>query len=228
MPHAKLGLSSIVLALALAPLASAQTAPTLPNPSTFLPGAQKGTVNMSVQTGSRASLSFGTNTTFTSSLLPAPGGTIKSTIGDGAVGGITTAKISNLKASGNGPAPFNGSTITTTDGLFSSGDAVLDGVKASIDLGLKETDTFFKAATTPISSGNKLFCGQFGTSCSEPTDPNSSGLGNGGSGACDATANPTGCGSNQVSSASANAQVSSNTNVDIQSSNFTSTFVQGF
>jgi len=215
MSYAKSGFSAIALALALAPLASAQTAPTLPNPSTFLPGAQKGTVNMSVQTGSRASLSFGTNTTFgtsvnaqstsgmnagaTSSLLPAPGGTIKSTIGDGAVGGMTTAKISNLKASGNGSAPFNGSTINTTDGLFSSGDAVLDGVKASIDLGLKDTDTFFKAATTPISSGNKLFCGQFGTSCSDPTGGDQTGAdltgaANAGSAACDPAANPSGCG----------------------------------
>ena len=230
----------LVLAGALALIGSplyAQTAgPSLPSPATFNPGSNKGTVNMSVQNGSRASLSFGTNTSFgtsvstssttgmsagaTSILTPAPGGTIKSMIGDGSAAGKTTAQISNLRANGTGNAPFNGSTINTTEGLFSSGDAVLDGVKASIDLGLKDTDTAFKASALPNSlTGQELFCSQFGTaSCKASSD-----------GIPQVQATATGdASSNQVSNASSSAQVSSNTNVDIQSSSFTSTFVQSF
>ena len=158
---------------------------------------------MSVQSGTRSQLSFGSATSFgssvslnategtsansSSSLAPSPGASLTLSIGAGAVPSITTAKIENLKA-------------TSATNSSSSGNADLNGVQGKLDLTLDSTRTSFSAQTTTLHSS-------YGTN-GQHSAPLKTG--------------------NQTSSASGNASVNSNTNVDINTSNFTSIFSQAF
>jgi len=186
-----------ISALTLLSSVGAQTLPDLPKPS-------KGeTINMSVQNGTRSQLSFGSSTSFgssvninategtsanaSSSLAPSPGATLTLSIGSGAVPSITTAKIENLKA-------------TSATNSTSSGNADLNGVQGKLDLTLDSTRTSFTSKTTTLHSTYA------------PNGENGAPLKAG----------------NQTSSASGNASVNSNTNVDINTSNFTSVFSQAF
>ncbi len=192
--------ASLVSALSLVASVDAQVTPELPN----LPKPTKGeTINMSVQSGTRSQLSFGSATSFgssvnlnatestsansSSSLAPVSGASLTLTIGAGAVPSVTTAKIENLKA-------------TSATNSSSSGNADLIGVQGKLDLALDSTRTSFSAQTNTLHSS-------YGA--------------NGQNGALLKN-------SNQTSSASGNASVNSNTNVDINTSNFTSIFSQAF
>ena len=191
---------SLISAFSLVIPVKAQVSPELPN----LPKPTKGeTINMSVQSGTRSQLSFGSATSFgssvnlnategtsansSSSLAPSSGASLTLSIGAGAVPSVTTAKIENLKA-------------TSATNSSSSGNADLNGVQGKLDLTLDSTRTSFSAQTTTLHSS-------YGT--------------NGQHGAPLKTGN-------QTSSASGNASVNSNTNVDINTSNFTSIFSQAF
>jgi len=186
------------LLAALADPTFAQVLPDLPKPT-------KGeTINMSIQTGTRSQLSFGSATSFgssvnasategtsanaSSSLAPSSGGSLSLSIGaTPAAPSVTTAKIDNLKAS-------------TATGSESSGNANLTGVQGKLEFTLDSSRTLFKAQTQTVHTS-------YGT--------------NGQDGA------PIGKG-NQISTAGGNANVNSNTNVDINSSTFTSIFSQAF
>jgi len=193
-------LASLVSALSLVAAVDAQVSPELPN----LPKPTKGeTINMSVQGGTRSQLSFGSSTSFgssvnlnategtsansSSSLAPSSGASLTLTIGAGAVPSVTSAKIENLKA-------------TSATNSSSSGNADLNGVQGKLDLTLDSTRTSFSAQTTTLHSS-------YGAN-GQHSAPLKTG--------------------NQTSSASGNASVTSNTNVDINTSNFTSIFSQAF
>jgi hypothetical protein len=180
----------------LAPV-GAQVLPDLPKPT-------KGeTINMSVQSGTRSQLSFGSSTSFgsgvslnategtsanaTSSLAPSAGASLTLSIGAGTVPSVTTAKVENLKA-------------TSATNSSSSGNADLNGVQGKLDLTLDSTRTSFSASTTTLHSSYS------------PSGQNGAPLKTG----------------NQTSSANGNASVTNNTNVDINTSNFTSIFSQAF
>ena len=189
--------------------ASSGFAQTVPSPVQQPKGQ---TSSITVQSGSKASLSFGTSTSFgTSANLSATegskievnarmspqAGSITSSIGQGPNGnteGITTAKIGNLRATGSGQTSINGSPINASDATFSSGDATLSGVTAKIGLELNPGQTSFlvNAATLHDVSGRNMSS------------------------------------NNQIVSGSANSNINSTTNVDIQTNNFTSTFSQTF
>lgn len=190
----------LISALSLVVPVKAQVSPELPN----LPKPTKGeTINMSVQGGTRSQLSFGSSTSFGSSvslnatdgtsanassaLAPAPGASLTLSIGGGAVPSVTAAKIENLKA-------------TSATNSSSSGNADLNGVQGKLDLTLDSTRTSFSAQTTTLHS-------RYGTN-GQHSDQLKTG--------------------NQTSSASGNGSVNSNTNVDINTSNFTSIFSQAF
>ena len=186
------------LVAALADPAFAQVLPNLPTPT-------KGeTINMSIQTGTRSQLSFGSNTSFGtsvnasvtegtsasaySSLAPTAGGSLSLAIGaTPSTPSVTTAKIDNLKA-------------TTATGSDSSGNANLTGVQGKLEFTLDAARTEFKAQTQTLHQTYGTD-GQHGTS-----------LGKG----------------NQISTAGGSANVNSNTNVDINSSAFTSMFSQAY
>lgn len=189
--------AALASSLALGTAAVAQTLPDLPKPT-------KGeTINMSIQNGTRSSLSFGSATSFgsnvtlnategtsassTSSLAPAAGATLNLSIGTGSIPSVTSANIENLKTQSNA-------------NTSSSGKAELSGVQGKLDLTLDSARTGFSSQTTTLHSS-------YGT--------------NGQNGAQLKTGN-------QTSSAAGNAMVNSNTNVDINTSNFTSIFSQAF
>jgi hypothetical protein len=185
----------------------AQSIPSLPSPTQAAKGQ---TQSMTVQSGSKASLSFGTSTTFgaagnlqvtegtkggiTSYMAPSSGSVTSSIGKTDTTNGITSAKISNLRASGTGPTSIGGSNINATDANFSSGDAVLSGVIGGIDIKIDPNKTQFTVdlGTVHDKDGKNIISG------------------------------------NQVSSGSAQSSVGTNTNVEINSTNFTSTFSQTF
>lgn len=139
---------AVALLLLLSPIAA--KGQILPNPT----AAAKGTTqNLSVQNGSKSSLAFGTNTAFGASLSTqsSPGmnsiiesrfvpstASITSSIGSGDTAGVTKATISNLKAQGTGiiGVPGGDGSITTDQANFASGNALLEGVGATVDLSL--------------------------------------------------------------------------------------------
>ena len=201
----------------------------MPNPT----AADKGTTqNLSIQNGSKSSLAFGTNTTFGASLSTqsSPGMTtvidstfvpssasITSSIGSGTVPGTTKATISNLKAQGSGavPVPGGDGVITSDQANFASGNALLEGVGATIDISLTgEGGSRFSAVATPntvgltpdsapcsLSSGTCIFSDESGKKPYEEQ---------------------------QFANGSATATIMSNTTVDIQTNQFSSTFAQSF
>jgi hypothetical protein len=194
---------------------------------------QKGvTENLSVTNGSRTSLSVGNATTFGASAnLSASGGLtaisrtslvpqfvdIESSIGKGAVLGKTVIDISNLTAKGGGTIKpdANGSTINSTEGQFASGEATIDGMQAQVDMtiggsGANPGEAAFYAIVHPnIEAGTGS-----------------------GQGAC-APTNSTFCDYKDAAglvsgNASANANLSTQTNIDIQANSFVQTFGQSF
>jgi hypothetical protein len=193
--------------------AMAQSLPTLVTP------AKGDTINMSVQNGSKSSLSFGSSTSFgasvnmnttegtstsaTSMLAPKDGSTLTFSIGNGSQQGKTSANIDNLRAQGGGSTTVAGSPIEARDSTFSSGNALLEGVQSVVVVPLDADRTGFTAKTNTLhstySTGKEA--GQDGPQ-----------LGSG----------------SQSANASGSAMVNSNTNVDINSSSFTSVFLQAF
>jgi hypothetical protein len=203
------------------------------NPSVQAPTAASGrsTENLSVTNGSRTTLSvgnstsFGANTNLSSSaglvsvsrsvLIPSSIG-IESSIGSGQILGKTTINISNLTAKGggeilpgSGSGTSSGSKINSTDGQFASGNALIDGMQASVkmDIGANGEASFFSTVHPTLHDA--------ATGCA----PNASGTG-----AC--AFDPV---TDLVSgNASAAANLSTTTNIDIQASQFTQTFAQSF
>ena len=195
--------------------------------------AAKGTTqNLSIQNGSKSSLAFGTNTSFGASLSTqsSPGMTavvdstfvpssasISSSIGSTLANpGVTKATISNLKAEGPGsvPLPNNGGNITSDSTNYASGNALLEGVGASINIDLAGTGgSRFSAIATPntvgytpgtscaINSGNCIYSGVDGKKPYEDQ---------------------------QFANGNATANITSNTTVDIQTNQFSSSFAQSF
>ena len=214
--------SSALLSLVTSPL-QAQQLPTLTTP------AKGDTINMSVQTGSKSSLNFGSSTSFgvsvnmnategtstaVSSKLAPSEGTLLFSIGSGAVPGTTSANINNLRASGGGETSVAGSPINVSgeNANFSSGVAELTGVQGKLDLKLDSSKTGFEARTNTL---HKAVMNPDGTM--QPAY-----------GAIAGQDGPqVGTGS-QSATASGSASVNTNTNVDINSSSFTSVFLQAF
>lgn len=191
---------------------SAQQLPTLTAP------AKGDTVNMSVQNGTRSQLSFGSSTTMgttvsltategvstaaTSSLAPTAGGTLSFSIGSGETKGTTSANIDNLRAQGGGATNVAGAPINSSDSTFSSGKAELTGVESRLNLTLDNQRTGFTSRTNTLhSTYGSSVPGQDGAPLKSGT---------------------------QTSNASGAANISSNTNVDINSTSFTSVFMQAF
>ncbi len=198
--------------------AIAQQLPTLTVP------AKGDTINMSIQNGSRSSLSFGSSTSFGSSanltttegtstsssstLAPASGSTLKFSIGFGSTLGTTSANVDNLRSQGSGPATISGSTIDAKDSTISSGVAELTGVQSQVDLTLDPQKTVFTSKTNTLHESYGATQGQDGAQLKSNTLSSNS--------------------TSQTSNASGSASISNNTNVDINSTTFTSVFLQAF
>lgn len=202
----------------------------------------RSTENLSVTNGSRTSLSVGNATSFGASanlsasegltavsrsyLAPYSVG-ITSNIGAGAGGvGLTKINISNLTAKGGGTIVpgsqggiGSGTTINANDGQFASGDATIDGMGANVDMQIKsvkpnDTDTGSEASFFAIVHPNirstaenvNAGCNPTNTSACSYTDQNKLVSGNAG----------------------ASANLSTQTNIDIQANSFTQTFAQSF
>lgn len=190
--------------------------------------APKGqTINMSMQTGSKSNLSFGTSTSFganlstqsspgmtttaTSSFTPLEG-SITSQIGanPNAIG-KTTATIQNLRAQGTGQTNVAGQPILANDANFASGEAILDGVGATVSINLNPAKSGFAVEALPNVVGGIACNGSSSTACNytdiDGKKPYSD---------------------QQFASGNSNASITSNTTVDIGSTMFTSTFAQSF
>ena len=217
---------AVALLVLLSPIAA--KAQILPNPTP----AEKGTTqNLSVQNGSKSSLAFGTNTAFGASLSTqsSPGmnsiieskfvpstASITSSIGSGDTAGVTKATISNLKAQGTGiiPIPGGDGSITTDQANFASGNALLEGVGATVDLSLTgDGGSTFAASVSPNTVGYT------------PDKPCSAGAGN-----ClySDVDGKKAYSEQQFANGNATATITSNTTVDIQTNQFSSTFAQSF
>lgn len=192
----------------------------------------RSTENMSVTNGSRTTLSVGNSTSFGASanisasegltavsrsvLVPASAA-ITSNIGSNPnTLGVTKINISNLTAKGGGtinPAAQGGigtgTTIQSTDGQFASGDATIDGMGASVTMGIGPTT----ASPNSEASFFSIVHPNTASACS-PTDK-------------------TACAYTQLNglvtgNAGASANLSTQTNIDIQANSFTQTFAQSF
>jgi hypothetical protein len=227
----------IAASLMLPGIAYAQStiAPTGAGVNVTAPASGK-TENLSVTNGSRTSLSVGNSTSFgTSANLSASGGltaisrsalspsdvSITSNIGSNPdAEGVTKINISNLTAKGGGTViPGNqggigsGTTIDSNDGQFASGDATIDGMGASVTMNIGSTpatatstgsEASFFAIVHPNVVGNA--CNPSSTQGCAYTDQNGLVSGNAG----------------------ASANLSTQTNIDIQANSFTQTFAQSF
>ncbi len=128
-----------------------------------------GTINQTVSSGSKASLTFGSSTSFgasanlnstpgtksavtTSVALEDTGGIsnkITNTLGTTSTndsGNRISANIQNLRA--NNESPDNG--LTSTDSNFSNGSALLEGITSSNELVLDDTDTIFEVKLSTV------------------------------------------------------------------------------
>lgn len=189
--------------------------------------APKGqTINMSLQTGSKSNLSFGTNTSFGSSLSSqfSPGMTvtatssftpsqasITSTIGSGSSPGKTTATISNLRAQGTGATTVGGAPINATDANLASGNAVLDGLGASVNIVLDPLKSGFNVVAAPNVVGASACSPTSTTSCKFTKDDGTKPYAD-----------------QQFSNGSSNANINTSTTVDIGTTQFASSFSQSF
>ena len=216
--------ASAAIASALLIQTSGALAQKLPD-VTVAPKGQ--TINMSLQAGSKSNLSFGTNTSFGANLSTqsSPGMTttavssftplassITSEIGAKASDpGKTTATISNLRAQGTGATTVAGAPILANDANFASGEAILDGVGATVKIDLDPTKSGFKIEALPNVVGGIACNGSSTTACKysdlDGKKPYSD---------------------QQFASGNANASITSNTTVDIGTTQFTSSFAQSF
>lgn len=218
----QLGSATAASFILQAGLASAQKLPDV------VAAPKGGTINMSLQTGSKSNLSFGTNTSFGTNLSTqsSPGMTataissftplsasITSNIGGTQPGSVgkTTASISNLRAQGTGQTTIGGSPILATDANFASGEAILDGVGSSVEIKLDPLKSGYMVEATPNIVGGAA-CNSASTTACQYTDNNGK--------------KP--YEDQQFASGNAGANISSNTTVDIGSSQFTSSFAQSF
>ena len=198
------------------------------------------TINKSLQQGAKSNLSFGTNTSFGANLSTQNSSgmtvsakssftplqtSISSSIGavEGSVG-KTTASISNLRAQEYAAGSSAGTTQMIIDPVTekevplilknsASGEAVLDGVGATVNIELNPASSGFSIESMPNIVGN-IGCNAAAgavTPCIY-TDPD--GL----------KPYP----ELQVSSGNAGASITSNTNVDIGTTNFISSFSQTY
>jgi hypothetical protein len=208
-----------------------------PSGVTAAPPTGGGTENLSVTNGSRTSLSVGNSTSFGAStnlslssglvgvgrsvLVPATA-TVSSSIGTtGTTNGITKINISNLTAKGGGTVNpsaqggiGSGTTINSTEGQFASGDATIDGMNATVNMsiGKTTTDSASQASFFAIVNPNM-----------KPDDTNK---------ACsptvDVACNYLPQDALVSGNAAASANLSTQTNIDIQANSFTQTFAQSF
>ena len=207
-----------------------------PNGVTAIAPTTGGTENLSVTNGSRTSLSVGNSTSFgasanlsasagltaisRSALVPATA-TVGSSIGTtGTNVGVTKINISNLTAKGGGTVNPTaqggigiGTTINSSEGQFASGDATIDGMNATVNMSIGKSATtpesqasFFAVVHPNLDPANTTACAPTvdGGCIYAPQDALVSG------------------------NAAASANLSTQTNIDIQANSFTQTFAQSF
>jgi hypothetical protein len=234
-----------LLLLGLAPLAISSAAfaqAAAPAPSTLsntrdlliqtgvISGAElesiKGTtVNRSVQTGSRSSLSIGSSASFgvnntlsstpgtqaisESTLLLAPQSQVSNSIGGS--DGRFTAEVSNLRAA---TAEESASTGQSQAGLQSSSNGRVEvrGLQAATTININEQGSLFRSNLTTLHTPQR------NPDNTPLIDPLTGGL----------VLGETISGSSQTANASSNASFNSNTNVDINATDFVNTFQQAF
>lgn len=223
-----------LLLIAAGPAAIAQSV-IGPSGATAVAPTKGGTENLSVTNGSRTSLSVGNSTSFgasanlsaskgltavsSSALVPAAV-TVGSSIGiTGTSIGVTNISISNLTAKGGGTVNptaqggiGTGTTINSSEGQFASGEATIDGMNATVNMSIgKSAETpesqasFFAVVHPNLASTTAClpFVGNDGCVYA-PQDDLVSG------------------------NAAASANLSTQTNIDIQANSFTQTFAQSF
>jgi hypothetical protein len=234
--------SAIAVFLMLSGIANAQSTivPTGTGVNVSAPTAASGrsTENLSVTNGSRTSLSVGNSTSFgastnlsasegltavSRSVLAPSAVAITSTIGSNPTAlGLTKINISNLTAKGGGTiipgdqgGIGSGTTINSTDGQFASGDATIDGMGASVTMNIGSTPAVSGTSTGSEASFFAIVHPNVtGTTACNPTNTQ----------ACTYT-NLNGLVSGN---AAASANLSTQTNIDIQANSFTQTFAQSF
>jgi len=189
--------------------------------------APKGqTINMSLQSGSKSSLSFGTNTSFGASLssqfssgmtvtassrFNPSEASITSEIGIGTTPGKTSATISNLRAQGTGATTVAGAPINATDANLASGNAVLEGLAAGVSIVLDPKLSGFNVEAAPNIVGASACSPTATTPCKYTKDDGTKPYPD-----------------LQIATGSASANVNTNTMVDIGTSQFASSFSQSF
>lgn len=235
-----IGKSILVISLINAGLAGAQTL-NISDLSKVKEAAPGQTINLSLQQGAKSNLSFGTNTSFGANLSTQNSSgmtvsakssftplqtSISSSIGatEGSVG-KTTATIGNLRAQEYAAASgINAGTLLITDPTTNkqeplilknsaSGEAILDGVGATVEIQLNPESSGFSIESMPnivgavgcnAATGSTTPCIYTTADGKKPYDEL------------------------QVSSGNAGASITSNTNVDIGTTNFISAFSQTY
>lgn len=228
--------TTFFLVFAAATSSYAQSSITPAGGTVSAPGVGR-TENLSVTNGSRTSLSVGNSTSFgasanltvsegltaiSRSILTPSAVSITSSIGTNPLAlGVTQINISNLTAKGGGTInPGNqggigaGSTINSTEGQFASGDAEIDGMGANVSMTIGSTPvsatstgseaSFFAIVHPELVPG--AACAPNSTNPCQYAADNSLVSGNAG----------------------ASANLSTQTNIDIQANSFTQTFGQSF
>jgi len=218
-----IGIQTAGLAQAVTPLVAPTLAPLTSLTTTDSSGNTRvisGTINQTVSSGSKASLTFVSSTSFGASAnLSATGGTttqVESTVKFAAptstsdtnkintsLGGTNSsisANISNLRANGNTLLP-DGTIGGLSDGNYSNGNASLTGVNASHQMILSPDETKFSVKTSTFGDKAISTTSDSGETVQDLV---------------------------RVSSGSASAIVNSQTTVDINTNQFVSTFQQAF
>ena len=214
-----LGLNLIIInpnySQAIEPL----TAPSLGEDLPSLNIGDTGTINQTVSNGSKASLTFGSSTSFGASanLNSTPGtkssvttsvaledttgisNKITNTLGSSSTnesGNRISANISNLRA--NNESPSNG--LDSTDSNFSNGSVLLEGITSANELVLDDENTIFEVKLSTVHSES-----EFDNVSSINVDDTTS-----------------------LGSGSASAVVNNQTVVDINTNQFVTTFQQAY
>ena len=178
------------------------------------------TVNSSKSTGTSTSLSFGSSTSFgTSASVNATSATKSSSesvfkVGNNTTGGCPsggcirsnigdangniTAKVSNIKA--NDLQSFNDTLVNSSSNKYTNADAEITGIGAQNEITLDGNETIFKARSATVHSN-----AGFDSITSKLLSNDA-----------------------QTSSASSSGFTSTNTNVDINVSDYVNTFQQAF
>ena len=178
------------------------------------------TVNSSKSTGTSTSLSFGSSTSFgTSASVNATSATKSSSesvfkVGNNTTGGCQsggcirsnigdangniTAKVSNIKA--NDLQSFNDTLVNSSSNKYTNADAEITGIGAQNEITLDGNETIFKARSATVHSN-----AGFDSITSKLLSNDA-----------------------QTSSASSSGFTSTNTNVDINVSDYVNTFQQAF